>query len=127
MLPGQNWNNITAKYFGKQRMRDKSKVKLLKCYYSKLTSFLSKLISVSIVVILVSLIPPYCGFSKTVFSREKVKHCFFVTFNIVRYIFPENFIKNPSSHLGDMKIFFVNINYFHHFFSFLTISCPCCK
>ena len=52
MLPGQNWNNITAKYFGKQRMRDKSKVKLLKCYYSKLTSFLSKLISVSIVVIL---------------------------------------------------------------------------
>ena len=52
MLPGQNWNSITAKYFGKQRMRDKSKVKLLKCYYSKLTSFLSKLISVSIVVIL---------------------------------------------------------------------------
>lgn len=39
MFPEQNWNNITAKYFGKQRMRDKSKVELLKvCYYSNLTT-----------------------------------------------------------------------------------------
>ena len=37
---------------------------------------------------------PY-GFSKNVFSREKVKPCFFVTFLmlIVTYIFSENFIE----------------------------------
>ena len=38
MFPGQNWNNIAAKYFGKQRMRGKSRVKLLKAYYSELTT-----------------------------------------------------------------------------------------
>ena len=35
-----------------------------------------------------------CGFSKNVFSRKRVKGCFFVTFNnVISQIFPENFIK----------------------------------
>ena len=34
------------------------------------------------------------GFSETAFSRENVKPCFFVTFDIIiKLIFPENFIK----------------------------------
>ena len=37
-----------------------------------------------------------CGFSKNVSSKERVKPCFFVTFNIIiRHIFPENFIEIP--------------------------------
>ena len=40
---------------------------------------------------------PPCGFSKTVSSKERVKHCFFVTFNIIiRHVFPENFIEIPQ-------------------------------
>ena len=35
-----------------------------------------------------------CGFSKIVFSRERVKSCFYGTFNsIISHIFPENFIE----------------------------------
>ena len=41
-------------------------------------------------------IDPSCGFSKKKFCRERMNHCFFVTFNIIiSHIFPENFIKNP--------------------------------
>ena len=40
-----------------------------------------------------------CCFSKNVSSRERVKTCFFVTFDIiVSHIFPENFIEIP--HVG---------------------------
>ena len=38
-----------------------------------------------------------CGFSKTVSFTERVKLCFFVTFNnIISHIFPENVIKIPQ-------------------------------
>ena len=40
---------------------------------------------------------PPCGFSKNVSSKEKVKPCFFVTFNIIiSHIFLENFIEIPQ-------------------------------
>ena len=38
-----------------------------------------------------------CGFLKNVFSKERVKSWFFVTFNIIsKHIFPENFIEFPQ-------------------------------
>ena len=41
--------------------------------------------------------PPPCGFSKNVSSKERVKPCFFLTFNIIlRHIFPEKFIEFPQ-------------------------------
>ena len=37
--------------------------------------------------------PPPCGFSKNVSSKDRVKPCFIVAFNItLKRIFPENFI-----------------------------------
>ena len=52
-------------------------------------------------------------------SRQWVKNCFVATFNIViSYIFPES----SSTLSEDMKIFSVNINYFHQFFGFFDIS-----
>ena len=40
---------------------------------------------------------PPCGFSKSIFSKEREKPCFFVTSNIIlRHIFPENFIEFPQ-------------------------------
>ena len=45
----------------------------------------------------VSFTPPPLGFSKNVSSKERVKPCFFVTFNIIKsHIFPENFIEDPQ-------------------------------
>ena len=42
----------------------------------------------------VNLTPTPFGFSKSVFSRERVKPWFFVAFNIIKdHIFPENFIE----------------------------------
>ena len=44
----------------------------------------------------VKLIPPRCDFSTSVSSKERMKPWFFVTFNnILRDIFPENFIEFP--------------------------------
>ena len=41
--------------------------------------------------------PPSYGFSKNVSSRERMKPCFFVTFNIIIiHIFPENFTESPQ-------------------------------
>ena len=41
--------------------------------------------------------PPPCGFSKNVSSKERVRHWFFVTFNvIISHIFPEYFIEIPQ-------------------------------
>ena len=38
------------------------------------------------------------GFSKNVSSKERVKPCFFITFNIIlRQIFPGNFIEFPQA------------------------------
>ena len=43
-----------------------------------------------------SIWPHLCGFSKNVFSRRRIKPCFFVTFNIIiSYILTENFIEIP--------------------------------
>ena len=42
---------------------------------------------------LIPLLPPFVFFSKDVSSEERLKPCFFVTFNIIiSHIFPENFI-----------------------------------
>ena len=50
--------------------------------------------------------------------KGKREPCFFVTFNIIlKYIFPEN-----CRLLEDIKIYFVNINYFHQFFENFDIS-----
>ena len=41
-------------------------------------------------------LPPSYGFSKNVFSRERVKPCIFVTFNnIISHVFPKYFTKSP--------------------------------
>ena len=50
--------------------------------------------------------------------KGKREPCFFVTFNIIlKYIFPEN-----CRLLENIKIYFVNINYFHQFFGNFDIS-----
>ena len=50
--------------------------------------------------------------------KERLKPWFFVTFNIIIcFIFPENSIENP------LKVFTVNINYFHHFYVFSIYLC----
>ena len=56
-----------------------------------------------------------CDFSKNVFSIERAKPLFFLTFNIaLTHIFPENFIETAEV---VQKISF-NINYFRRFFGF---------
>ena len=63
--------------------------------------------------------PSPCGFSKNVFSREKLKPWFFVTFDIIRsHAFPENFI--VIIHVVQ-KMWTIFID----FLDFLTIFC--CK
>ena len=63
-----------------------------------------------------------CGFSKNVFSKERVNLCFFVTFNvIVSHIFHENFNWSFSSHLEDMKNFFFVVSYIYQVFGFFHI------
>ena len=65
--------------------------------------------------------PKPCGFSKNVSSRERVKPCFFVTFDIIiGYNFPENFIEilKLFRRYEDLS---VNINYFHQLFAFSGI------
>ena len=51
-----------------------------------------------------------CGFSKNVFSRERVKPCCFVTFD--NSPFSWKFDWNSSSRSQDVRIFFFDINYF---------------
>ena len=69
---------------------------------------------------------PPCGFSKNMSSRNRVKPCYFVTFNIIlRHIFPENFIEFPQVVQKIWRIFlsilviFIN---FHRFFRFFNIT-----
>ena len=66
--------------------------------------------------------PCRCGFSENVFSRERVKPCFFVTF-IITHIFLENFIELPQG-VQQIKKFFSSI--FIIFVIFL-FTFPCCK
>ena len=61
-------------------------------------------------------------FSKFVFSRERVKPCFFVTFNIKSRL-SWKFHWSSSSCLEDMEIFLFNINIFINFSTFLTFPC----
>ena len=66
------------------------------------------------------------NFSKNVSFKERVKPCFFVTFNIIiRYIFSENFIEIPQVvqklwriYLSILAIFMD----FNQFFGFFDIS-----
>ena len=56
---------------------------------------------------------------------ERLKLLFFGTFNImITHIFRENFIEISQvvRRYEDMKIIFININYFHQFLGFLGIS-----
>ena len=65
---------------------------------------------------------PY-GFSKNGSSREKLDPWFFCDFkNYHRSHLSWKFHWNSSSFLEDMKIFSVNINYFHQFFEFFENS-----
>ena len=60
-------------------------------------------------------------FSKLVFSRERVKPCFSVTFKI-SHVFTKK-CHWSSSCSEDMEIFSFNINIFINFLGFLTFSC----
>ena len=64
---------------------------------------------------------PPCGFSEIIFSRERVKLLFSVTFDMItRFIFPENFNK---IHLVFQKIwrFSLILAIFANFSDFLTL------
>ena len=64
------------------------------------------------------------GFSKIVFSRGRVKPCFFVTFNvIIRLIFPENFIKIPQVVQKIWRASSSTSPIFVNFPNFLTFPC----
>ena len=68
---------------------------------------------------------PPCGFFKNSLFRERVKPCFFVTFNlIISQIFPESFIDNNGSE--DMMIFIFDVKVltiFVNFSDFLAFWC----
>ena len=70
---------------------------------------------------------PPCGFSNNVSSKERVKRCFFGTFNIIiSHIFPENFIEIPQV---DQKIWGIFLSIlaifidFDRFFGFFDRWC----
>ena len=61
-------------------------------------------------------------FLKFYFPYRKSSPDFFVTFSIIiSHIFPENFIFYLNSRIRseDIRIFFLNKNYFHQYFGFL--------
>ena len=69
---------------------------------------------------------PHRGFLKNVSSKARVKPWFFVTFsNILRHIFPENFIEFPQVvqkiRRNSLSILAIFIN-FHQFFEFFDIT-----
>ena len=56
-------------------------------------------------------------FQKMYLLKERVKTCYFRTFNIIiSHIFPENVIKIPQIVEKIMKNLSANISYFHRFF-----------
>ena len=70
----------------------------------------------------VNLTPRY-GFSKNLSAKERVKPCFFVTFDIIiSHIFPENFIEIPQVVQKLLRIFlsilaiFIEFQQFSRFF-----------
>ena len=73
-------------------------------------------------------LPPFppirvsCGFFKTEFFGKKVKPLIFVTFNIItRHAFFWKFLSHSSSNSKDMKIFFINVNFFHQHFLYFSM------
>ena len=74
-----------------------------------------------------SIWPPSCGFSKNVSYRERVKLCFFVTFNIIiSHIFPENFIEILKAFQKVQKIWRFSpslLTIFINVLNFLTFPC----
>ena len=75
---------------------------------------------------------------KNISSKERVKLCFFVTFNIISQILPENFIetpqvvqkiwremKNSSVNISYLHISYVNISYLHRYSSIFGCSDIC--
>ena len=71
----------------------------------------------------VNLNPWTCKFSKTVFARQRVKHCFLWLLILLQVTF---FRKSSYSFLNscrrDKNNLFFNISYFHQFFGFFVIS-----
>ena len=62
------------------------------------------------------------GFSKNEPSRETLKPCFFCDFWYYSHL-SWNSIWNSSNRPEDMKIFSININYFHQFSDLFTLPC----
>ena len=70
--------------------------------------------------------PPFCGFSKIVFSRERVNLWFLVTFNIIiSDIYPENFIEILHVVQKIRRFSSALLAIFAKFSDFLTFNC--CK
>ena len=67
---------------------------------------------------------PPCGFLKNVSSKESVKPCFFVTFNIIiNHIFPENFNEIPRRVQKIWKFSSWILTIFTNFSDFLSFLC----
>ena len=67
--------------------------------------------------------PPPCGFSKNAFSRERLKPCFFVIFDIIiSNIIPENFIEIPQVVHKIWRFSFSVLTIFINFLDFLILS-----
>ena len=63
------------------------------------------------------------GFLKNVFSKEKVKRCFFVTFNVISRIFPEVFIEISQVVHKIWRFSSSVLAIFINFLDFLTFPC----
>ena len=70
----------------------------------------------------INLTSPYCDFYKYVSCIDRMKHWFFVIFNNIKLYLSQKLNWGSSCRSENMKIFFVNINYFHQFFRFFDIS-----
>ena len=70
--------------------------------------------------------PAACGFFKNVFSKEQLKPCISVTFNIIiSHIFPEHFIEISQFIHKIWRFFWPILNSFinfHQFFGLFDIS-----
>ena len=66
---------------------------------------------------------PKCGFTQNISSRERVKPWFFVSFNIISHIFPENFIEFPQVIQKIWRFSPSILTIFINFEDFLTYPC----
>ena len=67
--------------------------------------------------------PPKCGFTQNISSRERVKHWFFVSFNIISHIFPKIFIEFPQFVQNIWRYSPLILTIFFNFWDFLTYPC----